>query len=116
MTTAQIIFEQIKATTPQNVIGSWGISKMTPTKYREMEGLALKVNGFIHKGWVFILLNEGADLYEVTTFKRDMTPKEIIKDVFCEELGHLLDTLIERPAGQTDAEYREKVDKAVYYL
>jgi len=116
MTTAQVILQQIKATTNINVFFSWGVSKIQATTYNGMQTLALKVGGFLHKGWVFISLNEGADLYEITLLKRDGKVKKHLPDVFCEDLGILLDSLIERPEFQSNADYLKKVEKAKYTI
>jgi len=116
MTTAQVILQQIRATTPINVFFSWGISKISETTYKGMQTLVLKVNGFQHKGLVYITLNEGADLYEITLFKIDWQIKKHLTDVYCEDLGMLLDSLIERPESQSDADYLKKVESAKYRL
>jgi hypothetical protein len=39
-----------------------------------------------------------------------------VEEVFCEDLGHILDELIELPADVTDKQYSEQVNKAVYKL
>jgi len=59
---ANEIYRQIRASFNLNVIWSWGIEQKRAITYRNMPSLSFKVNGYKHKGWVIISLNEGKDL------------------------------------------------------
>ena len=90
---------------------SWGVSKQECTWYKDMPTLAIRVSGLIHKGWVYISLNEGKDVYEI---RLATTGKEIVatyEDVFCDELGATVDRLVEKPIEMTQEEYRVKALK-----
>lgn len=94
---------------------SWGIGKRVAIARRCSDNelrpcLALKVSGLLHQGWVIIALNEGHDTYEVLLVNEDgMYDKDgWIKDVYCDELTSLIDSLVERPVWMGDDEYYEK--------
>jgi hypothetical protein len=104
---ANEIFRQLKATFNINVLWSWGISMQKAMIYRNMPSLGLGVNGYKHKGWVIISLNEGKDLYNIYLLDESQQVTETIEDVFCEDL-EILDSLIE--TGEiTEQEYKDKV-------
>jgi hypothetical protein len=61
-----------------------------------------KVNGRLHKGAVFIALNEGVDYYEI--FLQDASgTRKVAEDIDFEQLGEVIDRHIER--GENAAEY-----------
>jgi hypothetical protein len=72
-------------------------------------GLIFRVNGLQHRGSVIVTLDEGRDLYDVATLQEidgeTVTTKQQ-KGVFCDDLAHVIDTMVERPEGMTDEEYR----------
>lgn len=103
------INSQINALLPFNVIWSWGISEKKATVFKKMPSLAMKVNGFQHKGWVIISLNEGKDLYNIYLLDKKDNIVKTIEDVFFEDLP-MLDELIET-GSLTETEYSEKVNK-----
>lgn len=107
---AKETFNTIKAgLESQWVYFSWGVSKMYYTEYEGMPTLMLRVSGVYHKGWVFVSLNEGVDYYEVRLMdvhKQLKKGTEPFTDIFCEDLGNLIDRLVER--GMTsEEEYRK---------
>ena len=61
-----------------NVMFSWGVSKMCAIYYEEMPTLAMKVQGFLHRGWVYVSYNGGEDLYEVRTMDENGEPKKTL--------------------------------------
>ena len=76
--------------------------------YRNMPALGIRVNGYQHKGWVIISLNEGKDLYNVYLLDKKQNVKKTFEDVYCEDL-EILDFLIER--GEMDEqEYTDRVN------
>jgi hypothetical protein len=79
-----------------------------------MPSLSFKVNGYKHKGWVVISLNEGRDLYNIYLLDRMQNETETIEDVFCEDL-EILDTLIET-GEMNEQEYKDKVNNTIIHL
>ena len=110
---ANVIIDQLKATTDINVLMSWGVRGHGAGYVRgrdgiEMPCLILDVSGLIHTGRVIVALNEGDDVYEVALYDvRGNRVGDWIGDVTCDMLGSLLDSLIERPKGMTDDDYKE---------
>jgi hypothetical protein len=111
---AKEIYRQIKATFNMNVIWSWGIAEQRAMTYRNMPSLGFSVNGYKHKGWVIISLNEGKDLYNIYLLDKLQQVTETIEDVFCEDL-EILDSLIET-GEMSKEEYTEEVNSTIIYL
>ena len=80
--------------------------------YRNMPSLGIRVNGYQHKGWVIVALNEGKDLYNIYLLDKLMNVKQTIEDVYVEDL-EILDTLIET-GEMTEQEYKDKVNATCY--
>ena len=109
---AKEIYRQLKATFNINVLWNWGIAELRAMTYRNMASLGLRVNGYIHKGWVIISLNEGKDLYNIYLLDKLKNVTQTIEDVYAEDL-HILDSLIE--TGEMDEqEYKEKGNSTCY--
>ena len=99
------------------VLQSWGC--VMPDKsvvgkilrWREMPALALHVHGFEHEGWVIISLNEGADTYEVELTDEQFYAKDgsRVEDVYCDQLGTLIDTMVERGTC-SEEEYHARIE------
>lgn len=108
---AETIYDQIKWG-GFDVFCSWGISKKMILELDGKSGLAIKVNGLLHKGWVIILLNEGSDTYEVYTSKYQKFENAELKEeiVYCDELWRVIDTIVET-GNMTLEEYKENVNK-----
>ena len=109
------IFSQLLHTTSIDVINSWGISKMYATQIVKnvngedftMAALVMQVNGFQFQGKVYIALYEGSDYYRIYG-EKDGTTKEYHHDIAFDELGDVLDLIIET-GGMTKEEYQAKV-------
>ena len=113
---ANIAMMQIEAGVGGNVVMSWGIhgigcGEVTLSNHHVAPCLILKVSGLIHTGVVIVAFNVGSDTYEVQlrTFKGEPVG-EWHTDVYCEELGKLIDELVERPAGMSDDDYNTLSD------
>ena len=92
---------------------SWGVSKRICVYVNDMPALGLLVNGFIHKGWVFIALNEGADTYEVFTVKVENKSLNVVAhkdDIYFDMLTSTIDGIVEKDPSWTEEEYKTKVD------
>lgn len=61
---AETAKNQLLATTPMNVVLSWGVEKFIATIFNEMPALKFRVNGRLFKGFVVVALN-GSDYYEI---------------------------------------------------
>ena len=109
---ANLIIKQLTDTTDVNVLMSWGVRGHGAGYVRgrdgiEMPCLILDVSGLIHTVRVVVALNEGDDVYEVALYDvRGNRVGDWIDDVTCDILGSLLDSLIERPKGMTDEDYK----------
>ena len=109
-------------TTPIDIINSWGISKMYATQIVKnvngedftMAALVMQVNGFQFQGKVYIALDEGSDYYRIYG-EKDGTTKEYHHDIAFDELGDVLDSMIET-GGMTKEEYQAKVKDFVCSL
>ncbi len=116
------IFSQLLHTTPIDVINSWGISKIyanqivknTCGEYFTMAALVMQVNGFKFQGTVYIALDEGSDYYRIYG-EKDGTIIEYHNDIAFDELGSVLDSMIET-GGMSKEEYQAKVKDFVCSL
>ena len=105
-------------TTPINIINSWGISKMYATRIVKnvngenftMAALVMQVNGFQFQGEVYIALDEGSDYYRIYG-EKDGTTKEYHHDIAFDELGDVLDLMIETGGmSKEDTKQRSKAN------
>lgn len=115
--TAKTILQQIKAGTDTRGLNGgtklmmcWGTNQLVNTG----KGLRFKVNGALHRGYVEVTLNEGADLYEIEfyTMRRprkakgdfmnmNAQVKKVVKQyegVYCDQLTAIIDSTVERAA------------------
>lgn len=105
---ANEISHQIRCGVTMDVVLSWGVSKRIATVYNDKATLAIRVNGVLHKGWVYISLDEGRDCYIVTLLSDDRETVINVRDeVYCEELGSVIDNLVERKEEWTDEDYKK---------
>lgn len=102
MRTAETIRQQLLATTPMNVIFSWGATYgYYADTYNDMAALKFMVNGRLFSGCVIIAYNEN-DTYEI--YLQDKTGVRLLKnDVYFDEMGEVIDIAIER--GENINEY-----------
>lgn len=106
MAVATEIWGQIRASVTVSEVMSWGLSKKIATEYNGMPALQIRVSGLQHKGWVIIALNYGLDCYEVFFVSTRGTVKKHLEEVYCDNLGQVLDRGIERGYGSESAYYR----------
>lgn len=108
MKIANEINRQIRCGVAVDVIMSWGVSKRIATVYQDRATLALRVSGVLHKGWVYVSLDESRDCYVVTLLSADKSKVIKVRDeVYCEELGSVIDNLVERKEEWTDDMYKK---------
>lgn len=80
-----------------------------------MPSLIFKVNGILHKGYVVVALNLGKDTYEVYLLNSRKKEINMVDNVYCEDLGNIIDGLVERKQSTSDDEYLQmlKEDEAL---
>lgn len=88
---------------------SWGVHRFVACEYQKMAALRFSVNGFLHRGYVYVCLNEGKDLFEVFTVKKDKVVAHET-EVFIEDLVDTIDFMVEKNVSQL--EYEKKVARA----
>lgn len=107
----ETVMNQICAEVGASVVMSWGVRSVGGGETRNADGytspcVVLGVSGLVHTGLVVVAYNEGADTYEVQLRTFEGVPVgETHTDVYCDQLGHLIDTLVERPSDMSDDEY-----------
>ena len=79
-----------------------------------MASLGIRVNGYQHKGWVIISLNEGRDLYNIYLLDKKQNVTQTFEDVYAEDL-EILDSLIET-GEMSEQEYKEKIEATCYLI
>jgi len=111
---ANEINRQIMWSIDNYIYWSWGCDLKYYCQYQGMVTLVLRVSGCLHKGFVYISLNEGSDSYDIriTKAKRGGKPNEenlelVRQDVYADELGQVLDGIIERKPDWNDEEYQD---------
>lgn len=102
MQTAETIRQQLFASTPMNVICSWGaLHGFIATVYKNMATLMIKVNGRLFQGMVMVAYNE-MDYYEIY-LRNESGTKLVHSEVYFDQLGDVIDEAIER--GTNTEEY-----------
>ena len=76
------------------VVMSWGINPASITIVEV--GVQFHVQGFIHTGFVQVVLNEGEDLFEVTLISEEGETLKTIEHIFVDNLISILDSEIEK--------------------
>ena len=80
--------------TQMTVIMSWGLD---PSKARVIDnGMEVHVLGFLHKGFVQITLNEGADLFEITLLSENRETVKFIDGIYLDCLVDTIDRAVEK--------------------
>ncbi len=90
------------------VVFSWGFHR--PTALPDDGGLAFKVDGFKHRGWVFVKYNEGKDLFDVELRDKSLNVVRNIEDVYFDQLVAVIDNAVEHTEN-----YEEQV-KELYNI
>ena len=89
---AMYIWQILK--TQMTVIMSWGID---PGQAKVIEcGMEIHVQGFLHKGFVQITLNEGADLFEITLLSENRETVKFIDGIYLDSLVDTIDRAVEK--------------------
>ena len=76
------------------VVMSWGIN---PASIEVVDlGVKFHVQGFKHKGFVQVVLNEGEDLFEVTLISEEGETVNTIEHIFVDNLISIIDEAVEK--------------------
>ena len=76
------------------VVMSWGIN---PASIEVVDqGVKFHVQGFKHKGFVQVVLNEGEDLFEVTLISEEGETVDTIEHIFVDNLISIIDDAVEK--------------------
>jgi hypothetical protein len=76
------------------VVMSWGINPASITIVDV--GVRFHVQGFLHTGYVQVVLNEGEDLFEVTLISEDGETLKTIEHIFVDNLICVIDSVVEK--------------------
>ena len=76
------------------VVMSWGINPASITIVEVR--VKFHVQGFIHTGYVQVVLNEGEDLFEVTLISEDGETLKTIEHIFVDNLICVIDDAVEK--------------------
>ena len=76
------------------VVMSWGINPASITIVEV--GVKFHVQGFIHTGFVQVVLNEGEDLFEVTLISEEGETLKTIEHIFVDNLICVIDEVVEK--------------------
>ena len=93
-----------------SVLLSWGIELSSIKPIRN--GLEFHVEGFIHKGKVKVVWNEGRDLFEITLVDELGVIVKRIEDIYLDELVNIIDRNVER-TDDYNTRIREYLKKEV---
>ena len=80
------------------VLFSWGFN--TPTALPN--GLQFKVEGFIFKGYVWILYNEGKDLFDIYLLNYQKVITKKIDGIYFDQLVDIIDSEVEKCENYED--------------
>ena len=76
------------------VVMSWGIN---PASIEVVDlGVKFHAQGFKHKGFVQVVLNEGEDLFEVTIMSEEGETLNTIEHIFVDNLIPIIDDAVEK--------------------
>ena len=76
------------------IVMSWGINPASITIVKV--GVKFHVQGFIHTGYVQVVLNEGEDLFEVTLISEEGETLKTIEHIFVDNLICVIDDAVEK--------------------
>jgi len=83
------------------VLTSWGFESPIVIK----QGLRFSVSGFLLKGSVQVLYNEGLDLFDLTFYNEDGSVRNTLEGIYFDELVLIIDEQVEMVDN-----YKERVN------
>lgn len=117
------MLEQIIDGVGRNTVWSWGASQFKGLCYEALNSdgeqralipvLRFHVAGLLlPDGHVHVIYNEGNDTYIVVTTGKDGEVIHQSDDVYCDQLGEVIDSFVERDPSWTDDEYLQRANAA----
>ena len=91
--------------TQPNIVMSWGYHNAIAIE----NGIMFLVSGFIFKGWVKVIYEEGLDTFTVSLINRKGTVVKTIEDVYFDNLVSTIDYNVETKDDQTE-KYKKQVN------
>lgn len=91
------------------IVWSWGACDFKAVCYKGMAALQFKVNGFLHKGLVYVCYYEGGDYYKVYCVDDGGKVVKEQTEVFCDMLTGVIDELVETENDESP-EYKAKAE------
>ncbi|SHF81739.1 hypothetical protein [Dysgonomonas macrotermitis] len=89
MKTANYLLSILKSNL--NIFWSWGSHKFVAIE----NGLRFNVDGFIHKGIVEIIYNEGSDLFDIKLLSNRLKEVKFIEGIYIDQLIDVIDDNVE---------------------
>lgn len=74
-----------------NIFWSWGGHRFIAVE----NGLRFHVNGFIHKGIIEIIYNEGTDLFDIKLLSNRLKEVKFIEGIYIDQLIDVIDDNVE---------------------
>lgn len=96
-TVAQVILQQLKASASRRMM-CWGTRDFIGMP----NGLRFRVSGLLHRGYVYVIYAQGSDTYTVQIAnirKREWIVKKEVTEVYCDNLGDVIDGLVEQSSA-----------------
>lgn len=90
-----------------NVLGSWGVKKVGYCLYKGAPALGLEVDGFLHKGRLYVSYNAGMDLYDVIAVDSRGRELATSESVYADQLVNVIDRMVEK--GDDEEAYKRRV-------
>lgn len=78
-----------------NIVMCWGATRFSGCEYKNMRALRFIVNGYIHKGLVYICYNEGLDLFEIYLADLEGNKTDEMQLVYFDMLVDCVDGMVE---------------------
>lgn len=92
-----------------NVMLSWGMSKLWPLKGDE--GIIFHVEGFKFNGWVKIVYDQGADLFNISYIDNDGHTRKKQNGIYVDTLVSTIDNEVEKTS-----DYEKRVNELYSWI
>lgn len=92
------------------ILWNWGAHNFEITIFKGMAALRFVVNGFKHKGKVYVCYDEGSDLYEINLTDEKDKIIQTKEQIFCDQLTDTIDEMVETDNDKSE-KYINKVNK-----
>lgn len=107
---ADTILHQIIAGVGISTYWSWGVANVGAAYFKDQPSLLLAVNGLLHKGLALVSYDDSSDTYVVRLFDKDGKETRCVSDLYCDNIGETLDSVVERDPEWSQEEYAERLE------